>query len=240
MVRPECQRILDTISDKKADLVQFQLDLQAAPTYEMQTDAASEIKKLNAEIRRLERDFNECEGLPNLPDPIGALFPCRVFAGTSNSTFSFLSSGSIAAGMFFSQAAHASVQFFFPDSPVGTFACMVGSASIPANVVSARLNAPASGSFERSTGHIDLPMVSFTVDHSSPFLVDSTVVFVPLTTRTVPSALSPVGTLTGFPLNRGATPGRVVLVGSSTLAGGNFAGTVVDITIYGTLSQFPP
>lgn len=238
MVRPECQSILDDISDLRSEVVQFQQDLNAADTYKQMQDAAKEIKKLNAQIAQRQSDFDKCEGNPPLPGPIGALFPSRVSVATNNSTFRTLGAPSAAAGMFFSQADYSSVAFSFPSTDMGTFPF----GFIPvSNTLSAKLSlSPASGSFERSTGHVDIPSATFLVHHSFPLIVDSTVVFTPLTTRTVPSSLSLVGSLTGLPLDRSASPGRVVLVGSSTLVGGNFGGTVVDMIIDGILSQFPP
>jgi len=240
MVRPECQQILNTIADLESDRVQLQIDLHYAPTYQDRQKIAAEIKVFTERINGLRREFDECEGITPLPDPIGALFPSRVFVATNNSTFPALGPATAAATMFFSQADYGSVAFTFPDTAIGTFPWRIFGQTVVSNVLSAQLISGGSGSFERSTGHVDIPTATFLVHHSFGLIISSTVVFTPLTTRTVPSSLSLPGSLSGLPLSKGASPGRVVLVGSSTLMGGNFGGTVVDIIIDGTLSQFPP
>lgn len=240
MVRPECQEILNTIADLESDRVQFQLDLHQARTYEDRQRISAEIKQITSRIGDLSREFDECEGRTPLPNPIGALFPSRVFVATNNSSFPGLGPAAAAAGMFFSQANYASVVFTFPDSAIGTFPFTIFGKTVVSNVLSAQLVSGGSGSFERSTGHVDIPSATFLVHHSIGLIASSTVVFTPLTTRTVPSSLSILGSLSGLPLTGGANPGRVVLVGSSTLMGGNFGGTVVDLIIDGKLSQFPP
>jgi hypothetical protein len=238
MVRPECQHFLDEIQEKRDDLIALQQELQTAPT-NFKPGIKKRIAECQAQIDALEKSFSECEGVQPLPAPIAAVFPSTVFIGTSNAAFPTLGPASATATMTFSQADYNSVLFTFPATLVGTFTVTFLGFGVFTNAVTASLSpSSAGGSFERSTGHVDIAQANFYIDNSQWFIADSTLQFTPLTTRSVPSPLS--GTLIGAPLNRTTNPGRLVLVGSSTLTGGYYSGTVVDILIDGVLSQFPP
>jgi hypothetical protein len=240
MVRPECQDIDNQLQDVKAALVVAQQDfLSAERNSEAKQNAKKEVVRLLDRLRELERNLRECEGLPPFPQPVRALFTCMVFAATSTSIFVPTGASNVQAGMIFSDIDFRLVEFTFPDTPVGTSVAGVPPLTLT-NVISAKTASTATGSFERSTGHIDLN-ARFEVHQSLDFADNGTVDFMPLTTRTVPSPMAPGGVLVGMPLARSGTPGRVVLVGSSVFAGGVFFnGTTVDLIIDGVLSAFPP
>lgn len=131
------------------------------------------------------------------------------------------------------------VELGFPRSALGTFTFSIAGVPVASNTLTATLR-PSAGAFDLATGHIDIARADFLIEHSSPFLAGSTATVAPLTTRAIPSSLSPMGTVSGAPLNRSGSPGRLILVGSSVLVGGNYNGTLVDVTIDGVLSAFPP
>jgi len=240
MVRPECQHFLEEMESIRAEIIDLEKDRQAAPPG-MKGNITLAIGKKKAELDRLQNAFNECEGVPQLPDPIAAVFPCTVSISTNNTAFPALGPASATATMTFSQEDYKQVLFTFPATPISSFTVTFLGIGVYTNVITASLSpSNAGGSFERSTGHVDIPQANFYMDNSQWFIPDSTLQFAPLTTRSVPSSLPFVGSLTGAPLSRTNSLGRLVLVGSSALSGGYYGGTIVDIIMDGILSQFPP
>lgn len=236
MVRPECQSIADEIYLKQADRLELYKDRAMARTYLERSKIAAKIKVLNAEIDGLESDLRSCEGLPPIPPPLTAAYTNTLFAMTNNPSFPVLGPSTAASTLTFSQANYTNVELTVPTTPIGAFTATFAGFPVATNTLSAVLQPPSGGTYERSTGHVNLPSATFVISHSSPFLAGSSATFAPLTTRSVSSALS--GSLTGVPVS-GTAPTRMILVGSATLVGGNYGGTIVDLIIDGFVSQVP-
>jgi hypothetical protein len=240
MTRPECQDIANDLQDARNELAIAQHDWLEEPRNSAnKARLRREVVRLQNLAHDLERSLRDCEGLPQFPQPIRALFTCRVFVITSASIFTPTNPSNIQASMIFSDIDYRRVEFSFPDTPVGTSTGGIPPLTVT-NTISARtVPAVAYGAFERTTGHIDMASAGFEVRQSLDFADNGSVNFMPLTTRTVPSPIA--GILTGMPLDRSATPGRVILVGSSVLSGAVFfGGTSIDLIIDGVLSAFPP
>ena len=241
MVKPECQEIANNLQDARNELAIAQQDfLEAERNSEYKQKLKKEVNRLLDLVRELERSLRDCEGLPQFPQPIRTLFASAVVVITNSPVIPSSVTSNVPASIGFSDIDYRLVEFTFPNTVVGT---VVG--GIPpvtaTNSISANTISTAVGAFERPTGHIDIPSARFDVHQSLAFTENGTVDFNPLTTRTVPSPRAPGGVLTGMPLDRSSTPGRVILVGSSVLGGALcFRGTSVDLIIDGVLSAFPP
>jgi hypothetical protein len=241
MVKPECQDINGQLQDARNELATAQQDWVSEPVNSAyRQKLRKEVVRLGNLVGELERSLRDCEGLPQFPQPIHALFTSTVFVGTNTSIFTSSGASNVQASMGYSDVDYRLVEFTFPDTVVGASVGGIPPVTIT-NFISAKTGSTATGAFDRSTGHIDLPIARFEVHQSLDFADNGTVDFIPLTTRTVPSPIAPGGILTGRPLDRSLTPGRVILVGSSVLQGGIFfKGTAVDLIIDGVLSAFPP
>lgn len=236
MVRPECQPIADELYLKQADRLELYKDRAMARTYLERSQIAAKIRVLNGQIDGLESDLRSCEGLPPIPSPLASAFSSTLFAMTDNTSFPVLGPSTAASTLTFSQANYTNVELTVPTTPMGTFTATLAGIPLATNTLSAVLQPPSGGTYEMSTGHVTLPSATFVISHSSPFLAGSSATFAPLTTRSVSSALS--GSLTGVPVSATA-PARLILVGSTTLVGGSYAGIIVDLIIDGFLAQVP-
>jgi hypothetical protein len=244
MVNPACQDIANQLQDTRTELAIAQQDfLDEPPNSETKQKARKEVVRLFGLMQDLERSLRDCEGLPPFPQPIRALFTSTVRVATSTPVFTTPAGGTsnVQTTMTFSDVDYRLVEFTFPSTPIGSSVGGIGPATVT-NVISAStVPTVVTGTFERSTGHIDMTSASFDIRQSLAFTENGTVDFKPLTTRTVPSPMAPGGILTGMPLDRSVTPGRVILVGSSVLGGALFfKGTLIDLIIDGVLSAFPP
>jgi hypothetical protein len=233
MVKPECQGIADQLQDATSDLAVAQQDFLSEPVNsEVKQRARAEVVRLYNLVQDLERSLRDCEGLPQFPQPVRALFTSTAIVATNIPVFSPTRPSNIQASMTFSSIDYQLVEFSFPDTPVGTSVGGVTGVLTFTNVTSAKTASTVTGAFERSTGHIVMPNARFDVRQSLDAADNGTVNFMPLTTRTVSSPSSPMGTLTGRALDRSVTPGRVVLVGSSVFTGSTFfSGRTVDLII---------
>lgn len=241
MVKPECQDIDSNLQDAKNELAIAQQDFVAAPLGSYaRAEAKKEAKRLLDLVRKLERDLRDCEGLPQFPDPVRALFTCTVSFSTTAPVLPASSTANVPASMVFRGIDYAHMEFSFPLTPVATVMGGVGPITAT-NVISAKTVSTVTGTYERSTGHIDMASAPFDVTQSILFTENGTADFKPLTTRTAMSPSAPGGMLMGMPLDRSTVPGRVILVGSTVLSSsGCFNGVSVDLIIDGVLSSFPP
>jgi len=239
MTRPECAHFLVEIEQEEQVLQGLQELLGEASGTLGKQKIAGEIKKKQRHIEDLEDEFASCQGLPPLPDPLTSPFPSSVSINSDNPTFAaFAPAPAANATLTFSQRGYSSVQLAFPEIVVGTLEERI-LFLVVSNTIRSRLVSGGYGPFELSTGHIDMTAV-FSVSNSVATFGDSELHLVPLTTRSVATSLSPVGSLFGSPLSRNTNPGALVLVGSSLLTGGYYRGTRIDVTISGLLAQLPP
>ncbi|GGN81598.1 hypothetical protein GCM10011579_068370 [Streptomyces albiflavescens] len=241
MVKPECQDIESQLQYARNELAIAQQDWLAEPVNSGNKQRLKkEVTRLYKQVVELEHSLRDCEGLPQYPHPVRALLNSVVSVSANASIFTAGGASNVPAGMTFSNIDYVTVEFTFPDTVVGTVVAGVPPFTVT-NFISAKTTSTVVGVFERSTGHIDLPMARFDVRQSLNVAANGSVDFMPLTTRTVPSPMAPGGILTGMPLDRSVIPGRVILVGSSVMQGALcFNGTSVDLMINGVLSAFPP
>jgi hypothetical protein len=241
VVKPECQGIEDELQVARDRLTAAQQDfLEAAPNSAEKAAAKKRAKEALDLVYGLERQQRDCEGLPQYPDPVRALFTCTVSFSTNTSVLPFGVTQNVPASMVLWNIDYRQVEFSFPSTDVA--AVVVGAPPLAVtNVVSAKTVSTVTGVYERSTGHIDMASARFEVKQSVNVFDNGTAEFNPLTTRTAMSPTAPGGMLMGRPLDRSGVPGRVVLVGSTVLSsGGCFNGVSVDMIIDGVLSAFPP
>lgn len=241
MVKPECQDIDGGLQDAKNELAIVQQDFLAAPINSPEkAKLKKEANRLLDLVRKLERELRDCEGLPQFPHPVRALFTCTVSFSTSAPVLPSSSTANVPASMVFWDIDYRQVEFNFPFTPVAAVMGGVGPLTAT-NVISAKTVKMVSGTYERSSGHIDMASAPFEVTQSILFTENGTADFQPLTTRTAMSPTAPGGMLMGMPLDRSTIPGRVILVGSTVLSSvGCFNGVSVDLIIDGVLSSFPP
>jgi hypothetical protein len=243
------QPIRDALADLLDERAGVQQTLQSGLGPDEKEAALREIRKLTGKIEDKEDELNECLGIPPPPPPLPPV-TCTL-TGTAIQTISDPrfpgSTVPISLSLTFTGIDHRDVSLTIPSLGLTSFFLLFGRC----NDFVGTQQASAAGTFDLSSGHLDIP-VTLTVFHtvsgnpnafptrelcqllipSGPSTLSGT-----LTTRSTPSAQpAPVmATLFGAPLNRQS--GGISLVASGVLQGGASGGTAVDVVISGTLSQ---
>jgi hypothetical protein len=244
-----CQPIRDALAKLLEERTGVQETLQSGLGPAQKAAALREIGKLTGKIEDKEDELNECLGIPPPPPPLPPV-TCSL-TGTAIQTISDPrfpgATVPISLSLTFTGIDHRNVSLPIPSLGLTSFFLLFGRC----NDFIGTQQASAGGTFDLSSGHMDIP-VTLTVFHtvsgnpnsfptrelchlfisSGPSTLSGT-----LTTRSTASAQpTPITpTLFGAPLNRQS--GAITLVGAGVLAGGASAGTAVDVIISGTLSQ---
>jgi hypothetical protein len=243
-IPPECLEIVNVIQDHKTERADLQAQLQFADPKDKPILAAK-IKKLTILIEDKEAELDRCMGKPTSPPRL----PCTlegtavITTGDPKAPGPFFVSVTFLLTFFGSNRELVTVAFSGASFPT-TLTSPVGITC--ADTVTLRLlEGTGVGKYSPSfPNDIDIP-ATFAVSHSlsggiiCPLLpaFPSTLPLTPpgLTTRSVPSTLSPTGSLFGAPLNK--TSGSITLVGAGVLMGGALGGAPCNVIVSGgTLS----
>jgi hypothetical protein len=242
-IPPECLEIVNVIQDHKTERADLQAQLQVADTPQKPILAAK-IKKCTKLIEDKEAELAQCMGEEPAPPPLHC-----VLEGTA-----VVTTGDLRAPGPFVVAVTLTLTFFGPKREIVTLAfpgislpfTFTGpfSSSCTDTITISLIAGTGVGKYSSSfPNDIDVP-ATFTVSHSvtGGFFCSlipagpSTLALSPpgLTTRSVPSPLSPTGSLFGAALNK--TTGSITLVGAGVLMGGALGGAACDVIVSGTLA----
>jgi hypothetical protein len=245
----DCQSIADEVADLKQERSDLQADLQGLnlqpgeprPSPSQKAAIAANIKRVTATIDTKERELRECLGVPQPLPAVTCPIVGTAVVATSSSAFAGPFALAAVPTLTFLSPTHTAVEL----APISTTLPSFAVPSTPCtDTVSIQIPG-AMGSFDPATGDLSM-LISAIVSHAltggflnacAAFTPGPSTTQSPLTTGTVPSALS--GSISGAPLNR--TTSGITLVASGVLVGGasQLAGTTLDLRISGTLACAP-
>jgi hypothetical protein len=241
-IPPECQQIANDLQDFKGERADLQAELQVAPTSQ-KASLAGRIKALTRRIAEKEAELDRCMGVEPPPPPLTCTLPgtAVITTGDSRAPGPFVISVDLTLTFFGPNRESVTLSFPGASFPV-TFSVLGSTCTDTITIILS--GGQATGTYSPSfPNNIDIP-ATFSLSHAitggfvCSFLPadPSTLPLTPpgLTTRSVPSPLSPTGTLFGSALNKNT--GSVTLVGAGVSTGGALGGIAFDITISGTLA----
>lgn len=255
-----CAAIRDELVAAKQERADLQAQLPGASTKE-KGQIGTEIKKLNAHIAELQDQLDACLVVPPDKVPITATFTGTVeITGVSpNPALSIGGAPRPAVGTFtFSGPNFGTVTVNL--MPIVLMAPITWTALNIAcmDTITVRQIGASIGSYDRSTGNLTIPTISFEATHAvtgtpGPFGIDpcrwfpavapSTLIS-PLTTTSVPSVVTPP-MLFGVPLSPpvGAPSGTIKLVAAGKASGvpvlAPLAGSDFNMAFQGVLAPLP-
>ncbi|MGH9843928.1 MAG: hypothetical protein ACREEM_34770 [Blastocatellia bacterium] len=241
----QCQPIADALQALQEERTDLQAQLHTGLSGPQKTAVVKQITALNSKIAVKEQELNQCLGCLNpikstLSSSAATIrtsdprFPATTLAPALTLDFSGCNREVVRS---------TPLSFTLPSISIGSFLGAPITDSVTITI------SPGIGTYDRALGDLTIPF-TLTITHVVTILTffgpslsftppnsGSSIPSAVLTTGTVPSTLSPVGSISGASLNKTTT--AITLVAAGVLTGGLLNGTAIDVLMPATLVPVP-